>query len=232
MEASLDNEEGPTMYLGGGALISSKPYRGAEARIYPVPLFAYEGERFYLRGIVGGYRLFSSGGWSIGPIVQPRFDGYNAQDSSFLRGMDDRDWSVDAGVGISLLTQVGLFGLSLVTDVLGRHDGQELELSYTAMFKLDEFQFIPSIGMRWKSENIVDYYFGVEPDEVRPDRMAYDGDDAVNPFVRLAVRRKLTSRWSLLGAVQYEWLDDEITDSPLVQDSYDASIMAGLLYSW
>jgi outer membrane scaffolding protein for murein synthesis (MipA/OmpV family) len=36
----------------------------------------------------------------------------------------------------------------------------------------------------------------------------------------------------VLGAVQYEWLDGEMTDSPIVDDDYDASFMVGALYSW
>lgn len=231
-ELNGEDRDEPTMYLGGGALVSTKPYAGVDPRIYPVPLFAYEGKRLYLRGVVGGYRLLMDNGWSIGPVVQPRFDGYEQDDSSALNGMEERDWSVDAGVGVSWLTKVGLFGLSGVTDILGKHRGQEVELTYTALFQYGGFDFVPSAGMRWKSGNLVDYYYGVRPNESRPDRPAYDGDAALDPFLRVAVRRKLSERWSLLAAAQYEWLDGEITDSPIVDADYEASFIVGMLYSW
>jgi len=232
VESGAEERDGPTMYLGGGALIYSKSYVGVDPRVYPIPLFAYEGERLYLRGLVGGYRLLMDKGWSIGPIVQPRFEGYSQDESSALRGMGDRDWSIDAGLGTSWLTRFGLFELSGVTDILGRHRGQEVELTYTIMFPLMGFDFVPSAGMRWKSGNLVDYYYGVRPSEARSGRFAYDGDAALDPFLRLAVRRKITERWSLLAAAQYEWLDDEITDSPIVDARYDASFIIGMLYSW
>jgi outer membrane protein len=222
----------PTIYLGGGAVVSTRSYIGVDPRVYPVPLFAYEGKRLYLRGVVGGYRLLMGEGWSVGPVVQPRFDGYDQEDSSALKGMDERHWSLDAGVAASWLTKIGLFGLSAVTDALGKHKGQELEFSYTILFNLAGFDFIPSAGIRWKSQDLVDYYYGVQPSEVRPGRPAYEGQDALDPFARLAVRRKLTDRWSLLAAVQYEWLDDAITDSPIVDANYDASFLVGALYSW
>jgi len=226
----------PTVYIGGGAIISSKPYEGMDAKVYPVPLFGYEGKRLYFRGVTGGYWLFTWNGFSVGPVLQPRLDGFEEDDSSALAGMHNRDWSVDGGVGVSWLTDIGLFGLTFVSDLLGRHDGQELEFSYTILFEWGGFDVIPSTGVRWKSENLVDYYYGVRADEVRFDpalaRLAYDGDDAVDPYVRLAVRHKLASRWSLLAAAQYEWLDDEITDSPIVDKSYEASFLLGLLYSW
>jgi len=235
-ERQENTADRPSVYVGGGAIISSKPYEGMDAKAYPVPLFAYEGKRLYFRGITGGYWLFTWNGLSIGPVLQPRFDGFEEDDSSALDGMDDREWSVDGGAGVSWLTDIGLFGLTFVSDLLGRHDGQELDFSYTILFKWGGFDFIPSTGVRWKSENLVDYYYGVRADEVRldpaPARLAYSGSDAVDPYVRLAVRRKLVPRWSLLMAAQYEWLDSEITDSPIVDDGYDASFLLGLLYTW
>jgi len=233
-DAEIDgrDKDEPTLYLGGGAVVSSKPYIGMDPRVYPIPLFAYEGKRLYMRGVVGGYRLWSQGGWSVGPIVQPRLEGYQQDDSSALNGMHDRDWSVDVGVGVSWLTKVGFFGLSGVTDVLGRHKGQELEFSYTILFEWAGFDFIPSTGVRYKTENLVDYYYGVEAEEARAGRPAYEGENAVDPFVRLAVRRKLSERWSLLAAVQYEWLDKEISESPIVDRDYEASFMVGMLYAW
>ena len=57
-------------------------------------------------------------------------------------------------------------------------------------------------------------------------------NNALDPYLRLVVRRKISERWSLLGAAQYEWLDSEIRDSPLVDDGYEASFLLGLLFTW
>jgi len=234
-EERKDNETAekkPTIYLGGGVVVKSKPYAEVDAKVYPVPLFAYEGERLYVWGVRGGYRLFSQRGVSIGPILQPRFDGYDSDDSPVLAGMRDRKWSAEGGVGVQALTRVGLFGLSVVTDLLGRHRGQELDFSYTILFPLAGFDIIPTAGVRYKSEDLIDYYYGVRPEEARPGRPAYAGEAATDPYLRLALRRKLSDRWSLLGAVQYEWLSDKIADSPIVDKDYEVSFLAGILYSW
>lgn len=231
-EIGKATEGEPSLHVGGGALVASKPYVGVDAQVYPVPMFAYEGKNLYVHSMTGGYRLLAGKGWSIGPIVQPRFDGYDADDSSFLEGMDDRKWSIDAGVGVSWRTGIGLFELSYVTDILGRSDGQELQLIYTVMCPLAGFDIAPSVGVKYKSDDLVDYYYGVEPDEIAFDRWPYEGGAATDPFVRLALRRKLGERWSLILAGQYEWLADDITDSPIVDSDYQASFLAGLMYSW
>jgi len=125
-------------------------------------------------------------------------------------------------------TSFGLLGLSVVTDALGRHRGHELEFSYTRPFSLVDFDFFPSMGMRWRSQDLVDYCYGVRPDE----RPGYAGSSSLDAFVRLSVRRMITSRWSLQASVQYEWLDGSIADSPIMDANHEASLLIGMCYSW
>jgi outer membrane protein len=225
-------EEVTTFHVGGGAFVQTTPYAGVDARVYPAPVVAYEGERLYVRSAIVGYRLISENGLMIGPQVEPRVDGFSADDSPFLHGMRDRNWSVDGGVNLEAATPVGLLGASIITDLLGRHRGQEVEFRYLIMFPALGFHFIPSGGMRWKSDNLVDYYYGVRPSEARPGRPAYEGKQAFDPFLRLVVRRSLTKHWSLFSDARYEWLASEITNSPIVDKDYQLSVTVGALYAW
>ncbi len=225
-------EEATTLHLGGGAFVQTEPYAGIPARVYPAPVVAYEGERFYVRSAIVGYRLISANGLMIGPQVQPRIEGFNGDDSPFLSGMHDRNWSVDGGVNMEAVTPVGLLGVSVMSDLLGRNRGQEVEFRYLIMFPVLGFHLIPSGGVRWKSDNLVDYYYGVRPDEARPDRPAYDGEQAFDPFLRLVVRHSLTKHWSVFTDAQYECLASEITNSPIVNKDYQLSLTAGVLYAW
>jgi outer membrane protein len=222
----------PEISVGGGAVISSKPFDGVRAKTYPIPMFTYEGERLYLRGITGGYRLFKAGGWSIGPTLRPRFEGYEASDSSALAGMKNRNPTIDAGIDLSWRTDWGLISAIVVTDILGAHDGHESELSYTVLFPYAGFNIIPSVAVRWRSSNLANYYYGVRDSEVGNGRPPYTPDDSVTPVVRVAVRRKLSERWGLLLASQYEWLSSEIRDSPIVDDNSILSALFGVTYSF
>jgi len=224
--------ERPEIFVGAGAVIRSEPYDGVDSKIYPIPLFGYEGKRLYLRGITGGYRLIQSKGWSIGPTVRPRFEGYQAGDSSALRGMKDRNPTIDGGVELAWRMNWALISTVVVTDLLGAHDGHELELSYTARFSYAGFDVIPGAALRWRSSNLVDYYYGVKASEVKKGRLAYAPDETVSPLVRLALRRKMSERWGLLFATQYEWLDDKISDSPIVETDSILSVVLGATYSF
>jgi outer membrane protein len=123
------------IYVGGGAVVSSKPYIGVDAKVYPIPVFGYEGDRLYLRGITGGYRLAKSERFSFGPILRPRFEGYEKDDSPALDGMGNRRPTLDAGLEVSYRANWGLLSAAAVTDVLGEYDGQELEFAYAARYE-------------------------------------------------------------------------------------------------
>lgn len=231
-EQPANQDEKPEIFVGAGVLVTSKPYEGVSSKVYPIPLFGYEGKRLYLRGITGGYRLLDVKGWSIGPTLRPSFGGYEADDSSALRGMDDRDVTLEGGIDLACRKDWGLLGITLLTDLLGAHDGQKVELSYTALFPYAGFTFIPGVGVQWQSSDVVDYYYGVRTSEARPGRAAYEPDDALIPLVRLAVRRELTQHWGLLFATQYEWFDSEISDSPIIEDDGSLSLMLGATYTF
>lgn len=220
------------IYVGGGAVVSSKPYIGVDSKVYPIPVFGYEGDRLYLRGITGGYRLVKNERFSFGPILRPRFEGYEESDSPALAGMGNRRPTLDAGLEVSYRADWGLLSLAAVTDVLGEYDGQELEFAYTARFEWAGFTFVPSAALRWRSSDLVGYYYGVEPGEARPGRPAYNPNDALNPAIRLAVTRDLSKRWGTLVGVQYEWLDREIRSSPIVDDHASLSLLLSLAYSF
>jgi outer membrane protein len=225
-------EEVTTFHVGGGGFVQTSPYAGVDTRVYPAPVVAYEGKRLYVRSAIVGYRLISENGLMIGPLVQPRIEGFQEDDSPFLSGMRDRNWSVDGGVNIEAATPIGLLGVSVVSDLLGRNRGQEVEFRYLIMFPVLGFHLIPSGGVKWKSEKLVDYYYGVRPNEARPDRPAYEGEQAFDPFLRLVIRRKLTKHWSLFSDAHYEWLASEITNSPIVSKDHQLSLTAGVLYAW
>jgi len=226
--AETDKREDAPKICSGGAMTRS----GSDAEDHPARRFTYEGKQRHQRGLADNYWLLAGRGWPLHPVAPLRSGSYDEEDSVAFQGVDDRLWSLAADPDISWPTGIGLFGLSGVIDTLGIHRGQELEFSYRVLLSLGEFDFIPSAGMRWRSQDIVDYYYGARPGEGRAGRPAYEDEYALDPFVRLAVRHDLTQGWSLLATVQYEWVDDQIRNSSVVDADYDASFMVGMLHAW
>ena len=94
-------EPPPRWTFGALAIERDAPYRDLDEDLRVLPLLRFEGERAYLRGLRGGIVAVREGGFELGPFLQVRGDGYDADDSDFLAGMDDREFSLDAGVAAS-----------------------------------------------------------------------------------------------------------------------------------
>lgn len=194
-----------------------------------VPSAARDAVSPCLQGMLGEYSpLLTWSNWSIGLIVQPCLASYDPYDGSQEDGLNGGAWPVDAGLGALWRTKLGLLGLSAVPDALGRYRGRELELSYSRPFGLGGLEFFPSMGMRWKSQDLVDSWYGMKPD----DRPGSAGSGSLDPFVRLSMRHWITPKWSLQASVQYEWLDGNPADNPIMNANHDASVMVGVAYSW
>jgi len=177
-------------------------------------------------------------------MLKPRFgffrQGYDASDSVMLQGMEDRDSSFDLGLKFQTRTPIGSFVLEGGYDVIGKHDGFEGSLMYTNLIPLgaSRLKFYPEIGIYYWSKKVSDYYFGVNLGEVRVGqdvtRSAYDLDSTTSYFLGYRVEYPLTKNWGLTHTLRSTWFDDDILDSPIVDDGSDNDIKTtfGLTYDF
>lgn len=220
--------------IGGGVMIKNKPFEGVDTKVYPLPFYIYRGQRLSLRGPYASYDMARQKDWSVKAVARLRTDGYDADDSSDLAGMSDRDVSLDVGAGLTLIRPWGSVEMDLLTDALGKHKGQEITLTYAkplrGPFGIEKLTISPLLGFSWRSKQLNDYYYGVRAGEVRPGRPLYDSGSCLNPVAGLMLNHELSERWSIFGMFQNEWLGSEITNSPVVDRHHISSLIIGLLY--
>ena len=230
--ALAQQAEPPRWTFGVLAADRDAPYVGLDEDLLVVPLVRFEGEKAYLRGLRGGWRFIETDSYEFSVFGQARTEGYDANDSAFLTGMEDRKFSLDLGVASAwTIEKVGQIEIALSADALDRSGGHEAALSWNGLFRAGGFTFIPGVSARWQSADIVDYYYGVRAGEALPCRAAYRGDAAVTPDVSMLVQRKLGARWTLFARASHAWLPSEISNSPIVARDNSTSIFLGLGYS-
>jgi len=231
---SADNENAveaadSTLNLGAGFIYRSPVYRGQDADGLPIPMIFYQKGNLYFRGSRLGYQFYKDDAFSLDVLAAWAFRGYDDDDSRHLNGMDDRDSSIKGGLAASYHDGWGTASVSFLTDLLGEHDGQEISFRYAKRFIREPWVLTPSAGITWQSNNLTDYYYGVERNEVAVSRPYYSAGEAWNPFVSLTTQYYFTEKWSSLVMLQYEWLDSEISDSPIVNKQYQVRLMAGVM---
>lgn len=144
----------------------------------------------------------------------------------------DRDYTVDAGLEWIYNFESSDVQIQAITDLSGRHKGQELWLSWSRPIEQGNLRLTPSAGFTWKSSRSANYFYGVRDDEARTGFPEYRADSAFNPFVRLTASYRIDQHWSLVSVLHYESLADNITDSPSVVDDYVTTGYLGIYYEF
>jgi outer membrane protein len=235
-----------TLLVGPSIVILDKPYAGKHAEVFPYPAAVIVYDRFYWVIDTAGYRLLANQRTAtpapgttllyLDAVAKWRSDGYDSSDSDELEGMHDRRRSVDVGGEFGVSGDWGSVATSLVTDALGRHNGQEVRSVYTRPFKnafdVNNLNISPSAGLAWQNNELVDYYYGVRRDEARPGRPEYHPGQAVNWLWGIDTNYRLNESWTLFGGFTYYYLDSDIRHSPIVDRNYAISIIAGAMYKF
>ena len=213
-----------------------KPYSALDddAKRVVAPLVLWEGERFFWRGTSGGYKFVNRPDFEVAALASYRGTmGYDSSDSNVLRGMDDRDGTLDGGLHI--IWKPGDFGLKLRMehDLLDEHGGYEVTGEGFYQVRSGNWSNRFSAGVVYQSDDLVDYYFGVKNKEALPGRPAYSADAETNfRLGAVTVYRPEGSKWSFLLGGRYDMFGDEIDDSPITNDDAQLMVIAGFGYTF
>ncbi|MFH1777098.1 MAG: MipA/OmpV family protein [Candidatus Omnitrophota bacterium] len=212
--------------LGIGWLAYNGPYKDKDADLAPVLITFWQQDRVFIRGSKAGYvvgKLKDLNQTEIDLYIEPRFMGYSAEDSAVFQGMSDRKYSADIGVQfkgkLPDLKDVSV-NVSLSTDLLAKHEGQEIKLELLKSFDHGFYFLRPGIGVEWQSKDMVDYYYGVCGEEVTTIRFEYSPNDAINFYTGIDGYLGLSENWLLVGNVCVYFLHKAIKNSPIVDSAY------------
>jgi outer membrane scaffolding protein for murein synthesis (MipA/OmpV family) len=222
----VDAEPG-SVGIGYAARFGQSPYVGVGdiGSVYSdynydlVPLYLYEGDFLFAHGTEAGVHLWQPENFKLHLVARYRFDRLQADSSEFLEGMSDRSQTVDAGIAMALDGGWGQLHFSAVTDLMDRHEGEELDLTYLFPWQRGRWTLSPSVSLVYQSSSLTNYYYGVRPEEARPDRPAYVPGSAYNWRVGLNVTYHWLENWHLFANLSYDVLDDVIDDSPITERS-------------
>ena len=226
--------------IGAGTSVTASPYAGEETRIRLIPLIGYEGQRFFLRGASGGVHLYNSDQFTFDAILSARLDGFDASDlgRAELRAngvnrdlLSDRDDGIDAGVRATYRTAYGDIALEALHDISDASDGYEVSLDYRYTWHISRATLTANAGASWMSSRLAGYYFGTLDEEVSRGVTEYSPGSAVTPHIGMTLMQPIGStKWALLGAVEYRHLQSELRDSPLLESDRNgiAQLVIGL----
>ena len=236
--AAFANESPLETLLVGGAIISvEKPYpgiRSTDKKLY-APVVRWHWNNIFVDGLYGnemlaGYTFFKNRDLSVSALGRLNTMGYDASDSVNLFGMADRDWALEAGAEVAWKpTRFGVRS-QVFADVTSEHEGQEVraEVTWEAADKGWKAEY--AAGVIWQSSDMVDYYFGVLPNEATVDRPAYAPGSEFSARAGGTLSYDLIWPITLLFHAEWRWLGDDINSSPIVNSRGQWTLGGGIMY--
>lgn len=219
--------------LGFISRIEQSPYIDGGHRRDLLPLYLYNGERFFLNADRAGVRIVDDGRHRLQAFVSRRLEGFPEDDMpESLAGMDVRNTGADLGLGYRLTQPWGMLRASLMHDVSGVSHGGELKLGYSYDLHGQRWTLRPDLTVSWRSANLNDYYYGVRPHEATPERPAYAPGSGVHVTAGVYGSYALLENWRLLGGLSVTALDGDVRRSPVVRDDLQPALFFGASYDF
>ncbi len=186
------------------------------------------------RPLTIGYSLQRTKKLVVNVIAESLFLGFDESEQNSgnqLTGITPRKTSLDGGIEAYYSYKYGEARLRALTDISNTHNGFVVAFDYAYPIFMKRWTVWPSYGISWLSADTVDYYFGVDQNEARPDRPLYQPDSAFTHKINLYIAYQYNTHLSFVGYSDYILFSKNINNSPLVNESND-SFRVGLGVMW
>ena len=203
--------------FGLGLIERTQLFKTAENDAFAIPFIAWNTENFYFRGLQFGYYVYQKYP-QITFTIQPVMLEIENREGTYNEALSKRYRSVNGGIELSFPTKWFTGIVHLQQDILGIYNGWVSALDIRKRFPLTEkFHFTPGYQVQFYSENYVDYYFGVDADEVRNDRPSYNPSGDFTHGPTLMTMYHVNTDWNLMLIARHIKYGKEFHQSPLVR---------------
>jgi outer membrane protein len=207
-------------YLGAGAVMVPNYVGGAdsETKLLPLAMIEYK-ETVYIHLNRAGVRLWTSPEkeMALGIAAEPRI-GFSPPDGPRLAGMAIRHDSVEGGPALEWERDPYALSLAWFSDWSDTSGGRSWRLSAERQL-VDNGRWDVSayLDLDHADRRIVQYFFGVPPDEATPARPSYLPGATINSALGLTGAYRLNKNYALLFGGEFSRLGAAAAASPIVE---------------
>jgi len=231
--------EGPpetSFALGVGVMAEQRAYKGIDRKYLPLPLIQFENKYVNIFGPqiglkLPGFEFSDSQELNFSIIGKWEGDGYKSKDAPILDGMNARKSSLWAGAEVEWKNDIADVKASWLADIAGNSKGKQITLEVEKSWHFGEsIMLTPHVAATWQDTHYVNYYYGVNSNEVRPGRAAYEGSSGTNVEYGIRGIYLLNEKHSFMLDVGVTSLSSAIKNSPLINRSTEDRLMLVYMY--
>ncbi|MCP1339592.1 MipA/OmpV family protein [Idiomarina sp. M1R2S28] len=224
--------------LGLGVYSEQKAYIDVERKNLGVPVLTFENQYIRLAGPelrlrLPSYEISNFNRLDFSLIGRVGINNYDESDTWILEGMEDRKGGFWAGAGVKWKSRLANISAEFLSEVAGDSEGLRFNLGIEKTWHFaKKYTFSPRVEIEWHDDNYVDYYYGVQANEVNADRALYKGEAAINMEVGARVGYMFSQNKLLILDFSVTSLAKEIKNSPLIGRSAENNVFFGYIYKF
>ncbi len=199
----------------------------------------YQGEKFNLNPDAMSYKVFNADKYTVELIAASRNRGFRAKDNATLKGMAERHPSLDLG-GRVIIDTGGTIGKIVVDVSKDIHSSKGIDAGikvggipvHAPHWTGEKQMTVAAVGgLRYQSDKVVDYYYGVKNSEATSNRRTYKGKSAVTPFIGLEAQANISPHVTINGDLGLSKVATSIKNSSITDnDDYHVSAKVEFTY--
>ena len=218
--------------VGLGFVDQHTLFNAASTQTSLLPLISIKQGAFYFETAEAGFHLEEEM-----VDISPSLDLFVAARSP--QGRDRKKLSVDAGLRVSLDTQMGKLSGEFRHDVTDKFNGSEIIARYSYPISIGRFTITPAVQASWLDRKAANYMYGVTVAQrarmIRKERrvilpVAPITDEALNLGGDISMAVQLNKRLMLIAVVGATYLDKSIHRSAAIDQKWEAQSTLGLTY--
>lgn len=164
------------------------------------------------------------------PESSPNFDQGQQTQRVSIDDIATRKWALNAGMRLHYRHAATEVTLSWQSDISNVHEGHKATLAYQYHWQWDQWRFLLAPRISWKSDNLINYYYGVSARDTVASNQFYTATGGFQPGLGFAASRPINDRWQWLIRADLQKLNSGMSDSPLVEQNNIRSIFVGAGY--
>ena len=186
-----------------------------------------------------GYQLMVEDEWELDIIYRSYIAGLDInyifqqtkKDIPILAGLTPRDTGNGIGLRYSRYLDNGVLSFDLASfQPLSDAEGWVAEVFYSHIIPYRNWDIYINTGLTYFSDKAMDYFTGVDQNEVTPIRAEYQGEQSVKAQFEVFAQRPISQSWTVNLGISHNYYLSDIDESPIIERNNTTQFLIGVLY--